>query len=145
MMAWVKPADGSWDNECIFCGGGGGTSRETMHFYMTSASSSRGNIMGFYGADCDTGTLPPATEWSHVAYTYVKNGDMKIYFNGVEVKSCANSQSYLGTNPIYAGRSASGSYSGAGFHGGMAGVEVYGGVAESAAFINDRMALSDPM
>jgi hypothetical protein len=139
MMAWVKPADGKWDHECIFCGGGGGSTRKTMHFTM---HVSHGNRMGFYGSDCDTGSLPSATEWSHVAYTYVKNGDMKIYFNGVEVKSCANKSSYLGTNPIYAGRSASGTYSSTGFHGDMAGVEVYGGVAKSAAFINDRMGLS---
>jgi hypothetical protein len=52
---------------------------------------------------------------------------MKIYFNGVEVKSCANKYLYSGTNNIYyAGRSATGSYSGAGYHGDMAGVEVYG-------------------
>jgi predicted outer membrane repeat protein len=82
--------------------------------------------MSFFSDDCDSATLPSARRWVHIAVAYNKaSKTMHIFFDGEEVASCANKRSYLGTDPIYAGRPVEGVFSGMPFKGEMYGTAVY--------------------
>ncbi|MCO5198203.1 MAG: Ig-like domain-containing protein, partial [Anaerolineae bacterium] len=107
VAAWINGTDFSGNNTIL------GTDATVNRRGLELSIRNGQPFMGFYGSDTTSGTTLTTGEWVHIAFVYCANctnGTQTIYINGVAAGSGTNKPSFLGTDPLRIGRSASGNY-----------------------------------